>query len=790
MVRVGVAWLRLRAEVRRRWSSWLLIAVVASLVWGVALVALTGARRTETAYGRFLDATDRFDLLVTNGSTPELFNRQFDFDAVARLPEVADAALVAYYFPSGRAPDGEPLANNSITPFGPADGRFGRDLNRAKVLHGRMPTAEHELALSFTAVDQFGIHVGDTLPLSLAGARELAGDAGPPAPVPYRVVGEVAIQGAFPPLSAAGSLPPMILVSPAFIRSHPDPFQALAVRLRHGRADVAGFTGELQRMAKGTQVVTLSEEEQTTAVQRGIDVQTTVLRLLAAVLAAIALVITTQALSRQAFLEAGDDAVLRALGLTGGQRRTLALARTALVAVGTPLGAVAVAIVLSPLTPVGVARKAEPHPGFAVNVAALVLGAAAIAVVVFVVGALAARWATRAARATSSARPSRVVGALARSGAPPTAVSGVRMALEPGRGPSAVPVRSTVLGAAIGVIAITGVLVFTGSIGRIFDHPVLYGWNWDVQVGSALTQELTGTARTIGRDPAVSELAVAAQSRLQIGGLAVDTLGIDQRSAIRPTVVAGRAPAAPDEILLGTRTLHDLHLDIGDTVPVAVAGRSERLRIVGRGVLNEFATGARLGEGAATTLDGLGRLVPEVPHNIVLIRLRPGADRDAFVRKLQASYLDDGVFLPEPPSDLTDLESIRGLPFVVAGLLGLVALATLANTLATSVRRRRRDLSVLKVLGFVRGQVVTTAAWQSATLVVLATAIGVPLGVLAGRIAWSAFADRLGVSTSPTIPVLSVALLVPALLVLGGLIAAVPGRLAARTRPAVGLRAE
>jgi putative ABC transport system permease protein len=207
-------------------------------------------------------------------------------------------------------------------------------------------------------------------------------------------------------------------------------------------------------------------------------------------------------------------------------------------------------------------------------------------------------------------------------------------------------------------------------------------------------------------------------------------------------------------------------------------------------VLNEFATGARLGEGAAVTLDGLDRLVPEVPHNIVLIRLRPGAGRDAFVRKLQAAYLDDGVFLPEAPSDLTDLESIRGLPFVVAGLLGLVALATLANTLATSVRRRRRDLSVLKVLGFVRGQVATTAAWQAVTLVVLAGVIGVPLGVLAGRIAWSVFADRLGVPPDATIPVLEVALLVPVLVLLGALIAAVPGRLAARTRPAVGLRTE
>jgi ABC-type lipoprotein release transport system permease subunit len=787
-----VAWLRLRAELRRRWSSWLVIAVLAALVWGAALVALTGARRTETAYERFLDATNRFDVLVTNGSSPELFNRQFDLDEVAHLPEVESSGLVRYYFPSGETPSGEPLASTSITPFGPADGRFGRELNRAKVLHGRMPTGARELAVSFAAADHFDLDVGDTMPLALAGPRALAAGpaAAPPVPIAFRVVGVVAIQGGFPPLSASGSIPPMVLVSPAYARTHTDSGQVLAVRLRRGRADVADFSRELERMAKGTQVVTLNEEEQTNAVQRGVDVQTTVLRLLAGVLAVIALVITTQALSRQAYFEAADDDVLRALGLTGGQRRTLSLVRTALVAGGSAVGAVGVAIALSPFTPVGVARRAEPDPGVAVNVAALAVGAAVIAAVVFAVGVVAARWALRTARVTSPARPSRVVEALARLGAPPSAVSGVRMALEPGRGVTAVPVRSTVLGAAVGIVAITGVLVFTGSIGRLFDHPVLYGWNWDVQVGSAFTPDLAATARKIAADPAVSEIALGGQSRLQIRGESLDTLGLDRRSTIEPTVVEGRAPRTAGEILLGTRTLRRLHLGVGDTVPVTFAGRSVPVRIVGRGVLSEFAGSARLGEGSSMTLDGLRRLVPDFPRNIVLIRVRPDADENAFVRELQAAYLDEGVYLPEAPSDVTDLQSVRGLPFAVAGLLGLVALATLANTLATSVRRRRRDLSVLRVLGFVPGQITSTAAWQLATLIVLAGVVGVPLGLLGGRVAWTAFANRLGVTPRPTIPLLAVTSLVPGLLVLAGVIAAVPGRLAARTRPATSLRTE
>jgi ABC-type antimicrobial peptide transport system permease subunit len=97
---------------------------------------------------------------------------------------------------------------------------------------------------------------------------------------------------------------------------------------------------------------------------------------------------------------------------------------------------------------------------------------------------------------------------------------------------------------------------------------------------------------------------------------------------------------------------------------------------------------------------------------------------------------------------------------------------------------------VLKVLGFVRSQVRATVAWQSSTLALMAGLIGLPLGIAAGRTAWDVFADRLGVPPQPVTPVLAVGVLVPLLLVLANVVAAVPGRVAARMRPAAALRAE
>ena len=115
------------------------------------MAAVAGARRTETAYPRFVEGTRAFDVLVVNGSTPELFNRQFDFDEVARLPQVSDSAPVGYWFPEGETPDRRPLAAPDITPFAGTDGRFGTALNRARVLEGRLARRESRQGRSRTS---------------------------------------------------------------------------------------------------------------------------------------------------------------------------------------------------------------------------------------------------------------------------------------------------------------------------------------------------------------------------------------------------------------------------------------------------------------------------------------------------------------------------------------------------------------------------------------------------------------------------------------------------------------
>ena len=115
---------------------------------------------------------------------------------------------------------------------------------------------------------------------------------------------------------------------------------------------------------------------------------------------------------------------------------------------------------------------------------------------------------------------------------------------------------------------------------------------------------------------------------------------------------------------------------------------------------------------------------------------------------------------------------------------------TVTHALVTSVRRRRRDLAVLKTLGFTRGQVAATICWQATTFAVVALAIGVPLGVAAGRWAWQPTADTLGVHSGPMVPLAAMAAAAVGAVLAANLVAALPGRAASRLPPATALRSE
>jgi ABC-type lipoprotein release transport system permease subunit len=127
---------------------------------------------------------------------------------------------------------------------------------------------------------------------------------------------------------------------------------------------------------------------------------------------------------------------------------------------------------------------------------------------------------------------------------------------------------------------------------------------------------------------------------------------------------------------------------------------------------------------------------------------------------------------------------------VLASLLAIIGLAAIAHFLVTMVRRRRRDLAVLRSLGYTRPQVAATARWQATILVLVAVTVGAPLGFLVGKWTWSIAAGVLGVAQDVSIPAVPLLLIVPATVLVANVVAAVPARAAGRVAPSTALRTE
>jgi predicted lysophospholipase L1 biosynthesis ABC-type transport system permease subunit len=297
----------------------------------------------------------------------------------------------------------------------------------------------------------------------------------------------------------------------------------------------------------------------------------------------------------------------------------------------------------------------------------------------------------------------------------------------------------------------------------------------------------------LDRTRGIAAVAAVCTSPVQLGTHSLTGFGfIPLRGAIAPEVLAGRLPDRSGEIALGTVTLDSIGKQVGDSVRVSGPHGGSPYRIVGRVVLPELGAVQPLADGAILTITGLERVAdPSNASRYLLLRFAPGADRAAIEHHIAADSQDfaSPVGTVVPP-EVDRLRQIDWFPAVIAGFLAALALIAVGHALVTAVRRRRRDLALLKTLGFDRRQVRATIAWQATTLAVVGVVIGIPAGIVLGRLVWRAIADSTGVSTAAAVPVLALTVTALAALLLANLVASIPARVAARTRPAVMLRTE
>jgi hypothetical protein len=247
---------------------------------------------------------------------------------------------------------------------------------------------------------------------------------------------------------------------------------------------------------------------------------------------------------------------------------------------------------------------------------------------------------------------------------------------------------------------------------------------------------------------------------------------------------------------------------LGSVVQVTVsqpAGgeRTVPFRVVSRVALPVLGGTGGLGTGAVLTIAayqdavcplGPGQMkcrsaVTTNSSSGLLVSLVPGAQGRAAI----AHYLNadsQSVARPVIPTSLVNFGNAVNFPLIFGVILALFGAATLVHLLVVSVSRRRREIGLLKALGFVNHQVAAAVGWQATTVALVGIIVGIPLGVLVGRVTWDAFATNLGVVAVPVVQMWLLAVLVVGVLVVANLFAIAPALVATRSKPNQLLRAQ
>ena len=700
------------------------------------------------------------------------------------------------------------------------------------------PNRADEFVATAEAERLLGWHVGEVITMGLyTNAQSSEPAFGTPKVKPklrldMKLVGTVVFNNEVV-LDEVDRYPAFVLFTPAATRQVTSGmfYASYALKLRDGARGVSAVEQEIvAALPKGTTYsfhVTSIVEGQ---VDRTVKPEAIALAVFGAIAMLAALLIALQMIARQLRARDEDNEVLRAIGASrlvvigdGLMGILSAILLGSLLAVG-------VAIALSPLSPIGPARAVYPSPGIAVDptvlgfgLLALVVGIGAAAV------ALAYRWvpSPRRAESTSGERGSSIVRFAANSGAPVSAVAGLRFALESGRGRTAVPVRSALFGTALAVLIVTATLTFGSGLSTLVSHPALYGWNWNYALASDYLVPPQAVS-LVDKDPDVAASSDISFANAQIDGQTVPIILATTHAKVTPPMLSGHPLETNDQIVLGAATLAQLHKRVGETVLASYGTPKDapvyvpptHLLIVGTATLPAIGSSqtfhTSMGIGAMISFGIEPPALMRFLHNpdptlngptMVLIRFRRGvAPAQALAslhriagagNKAFAAVPNGGgegasvVVLPvQYPAEIENYRTIGATPLLLAAGLAIGAVVALGLTLTASVRRRRRDLALLKTLGFMRRQLAACVAWQSTVAVVIGVVVGIPLGVLLGRWLWVLFAHEIYAVPRATVPTLLLVYVGLGALVLANVVASLPARYAARTATALALRTE
>jgi hypothetical protein len=575
---------RSRTTFAHRWGAYLSLVVLIALMGGIAMGSMAAARRTQSAYPAFLAATNASDLTmstygITNNSSASNYSPRLR-NEIARLPEVrrVESWVGAPVIPM--KPNGAPNLSAPLNSVGSVDGLYF-DEDRATPVVGRManPKRADEFVTTALGAHLLGLRVGDVIPMGVYTAAQFGSPGfGTPRVAPerrigMRLVGIVVFNNEVIE-DDTDRLPTNLVFTPALastlIAHNVVQGTWYGMQLVHGSRGIPAAEQALVRLLPSGSDANFNVTSLTaTKVERAVKPESIALGAFGAIAALAALAIALLAISRQLRAADDDGLVLRALGATP---TTTVADRVVGILVAIVVGsvlAVGVAVILSPLSPLGPIRDVYHPPGIAFDWTVLGLG---LLVLIGGLGvtsvALAYRGAPHRLAARSRSDPprdSKLVQMATSSGLSASGVIGLRFALNRGQGRTAVPARSVLIGATIAVTIVTATLTFSSGLHTLVSRPALYGWNWDYALSSVNDVPPPALA-ALNHDRDVSVWSGYQPLSVQIDGQTVPVLLGVNHAAVGPPILSGHAVDGNNQIVLGAITLSLLHKHIGDRV--------------------------------------------------------------------------------------------------------------------------------------------------------------------------------------------------------------------------------
>jgi hypothetical protein len=818
---------------------------------GAALGAAITAHRTDRAYTDYIARAEVSNLVVNPSLASVAMDKAIrGFDGVRAVH--TSALMLASVGATKAAPLSEleqSSVDSYLQVIGSPDGRFV-DVDRPQMSSGRPPTGDREIFISDQERPVLEAELGRKL--ALGDSVDVAfwwSFVEDPSQDPSKVISPIGVESLR--ISGFGQLPDEVLPDELYPRQHVV-VSADVVRkyncladFRPGMTDDEAFATALPQSCSTSYwyysltldgspgVVDSVRAQFATAAQKlnpelpplvlsfgagyfyisqdRADVDAAVSRAIRPTVAALVtfaliallttLTIFAIVLSRTERRTEADSRTLASLGGSVSQRTRGLLAPMAIAIALGLVGAAGTAALLSPIGPIGSVRSLVHSPGVSLpaSVTWLALGALAVALAAIAV-AMSYVGVRRASRTGVGLRPSRRwFAALSRSNRP-SLTNGVAAALDVRRSGTGAAVGGCVVAMVCGV----GALVFAYNLTTLVGQPKEYGWPWDVGVITGAGYGDTkpdAVAATLDHDRDVDRYALYAfDSSSKFGDRSVPVV-YGFSSAVNPdlTIVTGRAPRVAGEAVLGAKTAQQLGLGLGDHVTVQSNYFAEDadIEVVGTAVLpavgSFVADRTGLGNGAFVLT---GQQPTPDSATFVAIHLHHGVDPHAFVDRLRPTFQQWDVSGAPPftyagpvrSAEIVNVSELRSVPLVLGSVLGIALLVGLTASIVISVRDRRRELAILRALGYNDRDLRATVRWQAGAMMAVGVVVGIPVGVIVGRFAWRAFANQLGVVPRADSPIALLAITAVLAIVLALVASIAPGRTAARMSPVEALR--